>query len=69
MSAIDRFNNGRRVELVHTDDKWTKLKPGDKGTYEYMIWQPSGKHQHSIKWDDGSNLMLVQGIDKFRFVD
>ena len=30
---LDENDKGRRVELVSTDDPYTKLKPGDKGTY------------------------------------
>lgn len=69
MSNVDRSNAGRRVELISTTDPYTKLKPGDKGTYEMALRDPWGD-QHCIKWDNGSNLMLVSGSgDSFKFID
>jgi len=62
MTQIDRTNAGRRVELIHTDDPYTSLKPGSRGTYEFRLGE-----QHSIKWDDGSSLMLIEGKDRFKF--
>ena len=60
---LDEKDKGRRVELVSCDDPYTKLKPGDKGTYEGKSTLDMGNRntmvQHFIKWDNGSNLMLV----------
>lgn len=43
-----------RIELVHTDDPYTRLKPGVRGTVngsdEFSLW---------VKWDDGSSLGLI----------
>lgn len=56
---------GDRIELVKTDDTWTKLEPGSKGTVVEMeedqglIW---------IKWDNGEKLALLDGIDKFKII-
>jgi hypothetical protein len=66
---IDRANEGRRVELIQTNDQYTKLRPGDRGTYEMCLKQPDGQHQHCIKWDSGSTLILLEGVDSFKFVD
>lgn len=68
-TMIEEKNKGKRVELIYTDDQFTKLKTGDKGTYEFCLRQPDGKHQHCIHWDNGSNLMLIQGIDQFKFIE
>ena len=61
---MDYKNKGRRVELISTDDQYTSLKSGDKGTYEFSsevdMGDPTTMIQHSIKWDNGSSLMLVQ---------
>jgi len=65
---LDKTNEGRRVELIHTNDPYTSLRPGDKGTYEMAIVVPD-MTQHCIKWDSGSTLMLIEGIDKFKFID
>ncbi len=60
---------GRRIKLIHTDDQYTKLKSGDLGTitdinideYLYVI-------QIGIKWDQGSNLMMIGGKDEFEIL-
>ena len=69
---IDRSNEGRRVELVSCDDPYTRLKPGDQGTYEFANITGEGRDrmvQHNIKWDSGSTLMLIEGHDSFKFTD
>lgn len=69
MTRMDKTNEGRRVELLCTSDTYTDLKPGARGTYEFcMIQTPPMEDQHSIKWDSGSTLMLLEGKDRFRFV-
>jgi hypothetical protein len=56
---------GDRIELIETDDSWTKLEPGSKGTVtkieedQDLIW---------VKWDNGEKLALLIGIDKFRII-
>lgn len=56
---------GDKVELVHTDDTMTTLKPGSKGTVtavdedQELIW---------VKWDNGEKLALLIGIDKFKII-
>lgn len=56
---------GDRVELIKTDDTWTKLKPGSKGTIsrieeeQDLIW---------VDWDNGEKLALLNGIDKFKII-
>ena len=71
MTQINKENKGRRVRLIETHDKFTKLRPGDEGTYEYAIINGEPPHvsiQHSIKWDSGSRLMLWGRSDKFEFI-
>jgi len=69
MTDIIDKDKGRRVELISTNDQYTKLKPGDKGTYEFLIKQSNPlENQHSIKWDSGSSLMMVRG-DSWKFVE
>jgi hypothetical protein len=68
---IDETNKGRRVELVSCDDPYTRLKPGDQGTYEFANITGEGRDrmvQHNIKWDSASTLMLIEGHDSFKFV-
>lgn len=58
-----KVNKGDRVELIHTDDSMTKLEKGSKGTVskveedQDLIW---------VKWDNGENLALLQGLDKYK---
>ena len=67
MSRKDETNKGRRVRLIYTNDPYTRLKPGATGTYQHVMYQSDGRHQHSIQWDDGSTLMMIEGIDVFEF--
>ena len=68
MTTINKDNAGKRVELIHTNDPHTKLKPGDRGTYEFELEQSNPfNNQHSIAWDNGSQLMMIQG-DKWKFL-
>ena len=56
---------GDRVQLISIDDTWTKIKAGDKGIVfeideeQELIW---------VKWDNGEDLALIQGVDKFKIV-
>ena len=67
---------GKRIELVHTDDPYTKLKPGDKGTVTGVWAQDmSGWRGYkvdyllNVKWDSGSNLSMVIGRDQVKIID
>jgi hypothetical protein len=54
---------GDRIELIHTDDTMTKLEKGAKGTVskveidQDLVW---------VKWDNGENLALLHGLDKYK---
>jgi len=56
---------GDRIELIETDDSWTMLKSGHKGTVykideeQDLIW---------VEWDNGEDLALIIGVDKFRIL-
>ena len=56
---------GDRIELINTDDSWTKLEAGSKGTVakieedQDLIW---------VDWDNGEKLALLKGIDKFKII-
>jgi hypothetical protein len=68
MTEMDYKNKGRRVKLIHTDDQYTELKAGDTGTYQYAIINID-MTQHAISWDSGSQLMLIEGVDSFEFLE
>jgi hypothetical protein len=57
---------GDRVELIETNDTWSKIEKGSKGTItkidvdQELIW---------INWDNGEKLALLEGIDKYRIIN
>jgi hypothetical protein len=57
-----------RVRLIYTDDQYTKLKNGDLGTLIEKHTDPWGAVISEIKWDNGSSLSLIDGIDKYETV-
>ena len=56
---------GDKVELIETDDTWSKLVKGSRGTVfkiekdQELIW---------VEWDNGERLALLEGIDKFKII-
>jgi len=56
---------GNRVQLIETDDTWSNLEKGSKGTVieieedQDLIW---------VQWDNGEKLALIIGIDKFKLI-
>ena len=56
---------GNRVQLIETDDTWSNLQKGSKGTVieieedQDLIW---------VQWDNGEKLALIKGIDKFKLI-
>jgi len=56
---------GNRIQLIETDDTWSNLKNGSKGTVveieedQDLIW---------VQWDNGEKLALIMGIDKFKLI-
>lgn len=53
------YPHGTRVELVRMDDPYSKLKPGDKGTVDFV--DDSGTL--FCIWDSSSRLGVVYGED------
>lgn len=61
----DRPLQGARIRLIRTNDPHTELKPGDEGTV--MLIDDAGTV--SARWDSGSMLGLIPGVDFFEFVE
>ncbi len=59
------MKEGDRIRLDYTDDEWTRLVPGSLGTVTYV--DPTGTV--FAKWDDGSSLGLVPGVDQWTVVN
>ena len=58
----EQYPVGTRIELESMDDPYSKLKPGDRGTVDYI----DDTGTIFCKWDSGSGLGLVYGEDRFR---
>lgn len=57
---------GWRVQLVHTSDPYTTLKPGDIGTIDFV----DSTGTVFVRWDNGSRLGMVKGSgDLFTVLD
>lgn len=56
---------GKRIKLISTTDPYTALKAGDEGKVEFV----DDIGTLFVKWDNGSNLGLVEGEDQWEFVD
>jgi uncharacterized protein DUF4314 len=60
------YEPGQRIELVHTTDRYTDLRPGAQGTVQ--SYQPS-IHTLNVDWDSGSRLsMLFDQGDEVRAI-
>jgi Domain of unknown function (DUF4314) len=51
------FTSGDRVELVATNDPYTRLRPGDRGTVTSAADSP--EPTIDIQWDNGSTLAIL----------
>lgn len=58
----EKFPEGTRVELVHMNDAFTKLMPGDKGTVRFV----DDAGTIFVRWDNGSGLGVAYGEDSCR---
>lgn len=61
--ATDKLK-GMRVELIQMEDPHTKLKKGDKGTVDFV----DDIGQLHVKWDSGSTLALIPGVDIWKLI-
>jgi hypothetical protein len=64
------FRTGDRVELVRTNDPFTRLRPGDQGTITGIsLGLGSVGDEIRVRWDSGSSLtMLPDAGDEIRQV-
>ncbi len=56
---------GKRIELISITDPYTNLRPGDRGTVDFV----DDMGTIHVAWDNGSTLGLVPGEDQYRFVN
>jgi len=64
--AVERvrkmYPKGTRVELVQMDDPYSHLRPGDKGTVQFV----DDTATIFVDWDSGSGLGVVYGVDRVK---
>ena len=58
----EQYPHGCRVELVQMNDPYSRLKPGDKGTVDFV----DDTGTIFCSWDCGSTLGAVYGEDILR---
>ena len=56
---------GKRIELISTSDPYTTLKPGDRGTVDFV----DDLGTIHITWSNGSRLSLIPGEDQYKFFE
>ncbi len=54
-----QFPRGTKVELIRMDDPYSKLKPGDLGTVNFV----DDTGTIFCSWEKGSSLGVVYGVD------
>jgi hypothetical protein len=55
---MSEYRQGDRVELVHTSDTYTRLRPGCRGTVQRLD-RVDGRRILAVRWDSGSRLALL----------
>ena len=56
---------GKRIELISTTDPYTELKPGDRGTVDFV----DDMGTIHVTWDNGSQLGVVPGEDQYKLLE
>lgn len=56
---------GQRIKLIHTNDQYTILKPGDIGTVNLI----DSVGTVFVKWDNGNSLGLLHNIDEWEVIE
>ena len=54
-----------RIRLGRTSDPYTSLTDGSLGTKVGEYIDPWGSRTVRVKWDNGSNLSLIEGEDSW----
>jgi Domain of unknown function (DUF4314) len=61
---------GKRIKLIHTNNPYTDLKPGDRGTVVDVTELPYEDKPFSVlvQWDGNPRLAILDGHDDYRMV-
>ena len=65
MALRKQYPRGTRLVLVRMNDPYTKLRPGDLGTVEFI----DDAGTLFCRWDNGSSIGAVFGEDEIRLYD
>lgn len=60
-----QYKPGTRVRLIEMDDPYSNIIPGDEGT----VSDVDDIGTIHIKWDKGSSLGIVFGVDKCLIIE
>lgn len=60
LALRERYPKGTRVALVRMNDSYTKLRPGDLGTIDFI----DDAGTTFCRWDNGSTLGVAYGEDE-----
>ena len=55
---------GKRIELILCTDEFTALTPGTQGIINFV----DDAGTVFVKWDNGSTLGLIPGLDKWKYL-
>lgn len=55
----------RRIECIKCGDSFGSVPKGTQGT---IIMGPNSMKQILVDWDNGSSLILIHGVDKYKII-
>lgn len=61
----EKYPVGSRIQMNKDMDDIQPIKAGEKGTIDFI----DDEGQIHVKWDNGSGLALIEGVDNFIIVD
>jgi hypothetical protein len=61
---------GKRIKLIHTNNPYADLKPGDRGTVVDITELPyeDTPFKVLVQWDNGARLAILEGHDDYKVV-
>lgn len=59
-SLRKQYPNGTRVRLIEMNDPYTRMVPGMQGT----VFGVDDMGQIMVRWDNGSMLSVIPGVDR-----
>jgi Domain of unknown function (DUF4314) len=68
--AIKAVVLGKRIELIRSDNPYSDLKPGDRGTVVdvYKLSYEGKPFKVWVLWDSDSRVTVLEGQDDYRML-